>query len=82
MLLLLDAGLGDDLTPAFALEQHPLLQLIGRSGADLEPQLKALLRAFDAGRTVRAFTAVDRALAAIDRNASPKIVADWLALQL
>lgn len=52
------------------------------ANADLEPQLQGLLRGFDAGRTVRAFTAVDRALAAIDRNASPKIVADWLALQL
>jgi hypothetical protein len=31
---------------------------------------------------VRAFSAVDRALAAIGRNASPKIVSDWLALQL
>ena len=46
------------------------------------PQLTSLLRAFDAGRAVRAFSAVDRALAAIDRNASPKIVADWLALQI
>jgi len=26
--------------------------------------------------------AVDQALAALDRNASPKIVADWLALQI
>jgi DNA polymerase-3 subunit delta' len=52
------------------------------ANADLAPQLKSLLRAFDAGRAVRAFSAVDRALAAIDRNASPKIVADWLALQL
>jgi DNA polymerase-3 subunit delta' len=52
------------------------------ANADLAPQLKPLLRAFDAGRAVRAFSAVDRALAAIDRNASPKIVADWLALQL
>jgi len=52
------------------------------ANADLAPQLNALLRAFDGARVVRAFSAVDRALAAIDRNASPKIVADWLALQL
>jgi len=52
------------------------------ANADLAPQLTSLLRAFDAGRAVRAFSAVDRALAAIDRNASPKIVADWLALQI
>jgi predicted ATPase len=31
---------------------------------------------------LRAFAAVDRALAALDRNASVKIVADWLMLQL
>jgi hypothetical protein len=35
-------------------------------------------------RTVRfaRFSAIDRALAALDRNASPKIVADWLAFQI
>jgi DNA polymerase-3 subunit delta' len=52
------------------------------ANADLAPQLTALLRQFDARRAVRGFSAVDSALAAIDRNASPKIVADWLALQL
>jgi len=52
------------------------------ANADLRPQLQQFLRAFDGGRAVRAFSAVDRALAALDRNASPKIVADWLALQL
>jgi hypothetical protein len=33
---------------------------------------------------VKAYAAVDRALTALaaPRNASPKIVADWLALQL
>jgi hypothetical protein len=31
---------------------------------------------------MRAFTAVDKALGALERNASPKIVADWLVLQL
>jgi hypothetical protein len=31
---------------------------------------------------LRAFAAVDRALNALDRNASPKIVADWLAFQI
>ncbi|MGE3177367.1 MAG: ATP-binding protein [Vicinamibacterales bacterium] len=40
------------------------------------------LSAFDGDRGVRAFGAVDRALAALDRYASPKIVADWLLLQL
>jgi hypothetical protein len=44
--------------------------------------LQGLVPAFDRARLVRAFTAVDRALGALDRNASPKIVADWLVLQL
>ena len=30
---------------------------------------------------VRAYAAVDQALAALERNASPKVVADWLVLQ-
>ena len=54
----------------------------GLANADLKPQLQALLRWFDGDRTVRAFAAVDRALSALDRNASPKIVADWLALTI
>ena len=33
-------------------------------------------------RTITAFDLVDRALSALDRNASPKIVADWVALNL
>ena len=49
---------------------------------DLKPQLQPLLRAFDGDRVVRAFSAIDRALWALDRNASLKIVADWVALQL
>ncbi|MGH9310373.1 MAG: DNA polymerase III subunit delta' [Vicinamibacterales bacterium] len=52
------------------------------ANADLQPELQRLLPAFDGDRTVRAFTSVDRALAALDRNASPKIVADWLAFQI
>ena len=52
------------------------------ANGDLKPQLQALLRSFDGDRTVRAFDTVDRALAALDRNASPKIVADWLALTI
>ena len=50
--------------------------------ADLSTSLRRLAPSFDGGRTTRAFAAVDRALEAIDRNASPKIVADWLAFQL
>jgi DNA polymerase-3 subunit delta' len=52
------------------------------ANADLAPQLHALGRTFDADRAVEAFAAVDRALEALDRNASPKIVADWVAMHL
>ena len=52
------------------------------ANADLGPQLRALAKAFDSDRTVRAYASVDQALAAIERNASPKVVADWLVLQL
>jgi DNA polymerase-3 subunit delta' len=52
------------------------------ANADLKPLLGRLLRSFDGERALRAFSAVDRALEALDRNASPKIVADWLAFQI
>ena len=52
------------------------------ANADLAPQLRALATAFDSDRTVRAYASVDQALTALERNASPKIVADWLVLQL
>ena len=52
------------------------------ANADLRRKLDALLRAFDSDRILRGFAAVDRALDALGRNASPKIVADWLAFQL
>jgi len=52
------------------------------SNADLQPGLGRLARAFGSERSTRAFAAVDRALGALDRNASPKVVADWLVLQL
>lgn len=52
------------------------------ANADLAPQLERLAREYDADRAARAYDAVDRALAALDRNASPKIVADWLAVEI
>ena len=52
------------------------------ANADIRPDLDRLAPAFGGQRGVRAFTAVDRALVALDRNASAKIVADWLVLQL
>ena len=45
-------------------------------------ELDTLARAYDSRRSTRAYAAVDQALAALERNASPKIVADWLVLQL
>ena len=38
-----------------------------------------LARAFDVSRVSDAFGTVDSAQQALDRNASPKIVADWVA---
>jgi DNA polymerase-3 subunit delta' len=52
------------------------------ANADMKPVLTSLLKSFDGGRALRAYSAVDRALSALDRNASPKIVADWLAFQI
>jgi len=52
------------------------------ANTDLEAQLEKISSSFDAERSLRAYAAVDRALAALDRNASPKVVADWLLLEL
>ena len=42
------------------------------ANADLRPLLQRLQRSFDGERALRAFSAVDRALAALDRNAEPE----------
>jgi DNA polymerase-3 subunit delta' len=52
------------------------------ANADLTGELEALSRSYDARRSVKAHAAVDRALAALERNASAKVVADWLVLEL
>ncbi len=52
------------------------------ANADLRPVLERLSAVFDGERSHRAFSAVDAALDALERNASPKIVADWLVVQL
>jgi DNA polymerase-3 subunit delta' len=52
------------------------------ANADLAAQLESLTRPYDNDRSIRAYVAVDQALTALERNASPKIVADWLVLQL
>ena len=49
---------------------------------DVRPQLEALSSAYDGRRSTRAYTAVDTALAALERNANPKIVASWVVLQI
>ena len=52
------------------------------ANADLAADLTRLSASYDGRRSVRAFCAVDEALASLDHNASPKVVADWLVLQL
>jgi DNA polymerase III subunit delta' len=52
------------------------------ANSDLKPQLDALARSYDRDRCAQAYAAVDQALGALERNASPKIVIDWLALQI
>ena len=44
--------------------------------------LHRLVVSFADGRSRRAALTIDRAIEAIDRNASPKVVADWVACQL
>jgi len=50
------------------------------SNADREADLRGLVRSFPMDRLVSAFGLVAKAQAALDRNASPKIVADWVAV--
>ena len=52
------------------------------ANGDLESQLEKLTGAFNHKRSLKAYVAVDEALAALERNASPKVVADWVVLQL
>jgi DNA polymerase-3 subunit delta' len=52
------------------------------ANADLATELERLSPAFDRDRSLRAHASVDRALGALERNASPKVVVDWLVLQI
>lgn len=52
------------------------------ANSDLAGEIERIAADFDADRAVRAFAAADRALAALRRNASPKIVAPWLVVHL
>ena len=45
------------------------------------PELERL-SAYRGERGIRAFTAIEQAMVALDRNAGVKIVADWVLLQL
>ena len=49
---------------------------------DVKPVLEGLAHAFEGERGMRAFSAVDQALLALERNSGVKVVADWLVLQL
>jgi DNA polymerase-3 subunit delta' len=48
----------------------------------LADELRGLSRAFAGARARDAFAAVDRALAALQRNAGVKVVSEWLAVQM
>ena len=52
------------------------------ANADLEAELAELVRSYDTDRADRGFASVERAVHALTRNASPKVVVDWLALQI
>jgi DNA polymerase-3 subunit delta' len=52
------------------------------ANADLADALRQLAPAFDAERLSSGFAAITDAQTALERNASPKIVADWLAVTL
>ena len=52
------------------------------ANVDIGDGLEGLVRAYGGGRALKAFAAVDRARGAVESNVSPKVVADWLALQL
>jgi DNA polymerase-3 subunit delta' len=55
---------------------------VALGNADVRPLLERLAPSYQGERGVNAFGAIDRALAAIERNAGIKVVADWLVLQL
>jgi DNA polymerase-3 subunit delta' len=52
------------------------------ANTEVRPALERLAPAYGGERGVRAFTAIDEALMALDRNVGVKVVADWVVLQL
>jgi len=49
---------------------------------DVRPALERLTQTYGGERGIRAFSAIDQALVALDRNAGVKLVADWVVLHL
>jgi DNA polymerase III subunit delta' len=54
----------------------------GLANGDLADELGELGGSFGSERALQAFAAADRAVAALRRNASPKVVAAWLSVHL
>jgi DNA polymerase-3 subunit delta' len=52
------------------------------ANADVETDLRRLAASYDLRRVAAAFAALSQAQRALDRNASPKIVADWVAVTI
>ena len=52
------------------------------ANADLDGALRELAAAWGGARGRQVFAAVDEALDAVERNASPKVVADWVACRI
>jgi DNA polymerase-3 subunit delta' len=79
-------ALGARLDAASALLRDlAVLEALGPSAltnADLEGALRPLTRAYDVDRLTAGFDAITEAREALGRNASAKIVSDWLALRI
>ena len=52
------------------------------SNGDLESELRGLASAFDAARLSAAYAAVTRAQQDLERSANPKLVADWVSVNV
>jgi DNA polymerase-3 subunit delta' len=52
------------------------------ANADLKDELEAFAGSYNAERGLEAFSKVDAALEALGRNVGPKVVSDWIAIEL
>ncbi|MEP7116623.1 MAG: DNA polymerase III subunit [Acidobacteriota bacterium] len=52
------------------------------ANGDIADRLERLARALPASAARQAFAIIDRGLAALDRNAGPKLVAEWIAAEI